>query len=342
MSETVSPKFAIIGDCYTADEELAGEPFLGGSGRLLTSILTAVGIDRSECLLTNVFNLRPEGNKLKNILVTRKDGISGWPALNKKYITEDLAREVLRCRKEVLDFKPDMIICLGGVALWALTGKSNLSAHRGHYHEWEGIKMLPTYHPLRVLRSYHLKVSLAADIEKAQKLASGETKLAELNFNPQPNLQQVKEFLGRAKQNGIVSVDIETIPKFRAITCIGFGLVDEAICVPFFDPTKLQCNYWATKEEEIQILRLIQEFLADESVSTIWHHGAVYDIPWISDVWGLKVCGPVHDTRIMHSCLLAELPHTLSDVAANYLVFPPWKAMHTSNKDSDASSDTEE
>jgi len=343
LEEIVSPKVAVVGDCYSAEEELANQPFLGGSGRLLSSILVSVGVSLENCLFTNVFNLRPPGNKLKNILVTRDQGAPGWPSLlNKKYIPASLVSEVERCLKEVKAFKPDVILCLGGVAMWAFLGKGGLSSHRGHYHEWNGIKLIPTYHPTRILRNYNLKICLASDIEKAKKLATGESQLIDIKFNAEPNIQQIKEFLGKAKEAGLASVDIETVPKFRAITCVGIGLPDYAICVPFFHERKIDGNYWSTDTEEIEAVRLVKNFIEDISIKKIWHHGTVYDIPWLADVLGICAKGLNYDTRIIHSCLMPELPHSLSDIVANYLVFPPWKTMHNSSKESDSSNETDE
>lgn len=334
-------RLAIIGEAYGAEEEIANKAFVGQSGRLLNSLLSALGINRNECLITNVFNFRPPGNKIKKILVKKDEGAPGIPSLYQKYLPPDLLHCLDELKEAIRAFKPDGIIALGAVALWGLTGSYKLAAHRGHYHEYEGIPMIPTYHPARVLRSYFLKVSLAADLEKAKALASGARHIDNLSFISEPNISQIESFFAKAKANGICSCDIETSPKVRAITCIGFGLSDDAICIPFYHKDRPNFNYWPSPEEEISALKLIKDFLADDSVKKIFHH-ASYDIPWIFDIWGIRIRGGIKDTKIIHTCLFAELPHSLSDIAANYLMMPAWKAEWQSSKESDAGADSGE
>jgi len=332
-------RLALIGEAWGEEEDRAKRPFVGKSGLLLNSILGAVGIDRSSCLITNAFNLRPPGNKIQKILVKKAESAPGWPRLAGKYLPPSLVPEIERMRQEIRDFKPQAIVTLGAVALWGLTGAASLGTHRGHYHEWEGIPMIPTYHPARILRSYHLKISLAGDLEKAKKLATGELKPDTLKYNAEPTLDHIAAFYERAKSLGICSADIETSPKVRAITCIGFGTPDEGICIPFAHNDKPQYSYWPTISDEVKALRLVKAILEDQSIAKIFHHAA-YDIPWIADVWGIQVRGPIEDTRIMHATLLAELPHSLSDVTAGYCCFPPWKSEWNSSKDSDATSES--
>jgi len=334
----MSVRLAIVGESWGAEEAARKQPFVGKSGFLLNSVLRNLGIDRDQCLVTNCFNFQPPQNKITNVLVKKDEAAPGFTRIGIKYLPVSLVPEIERMRREIRDFRPQAIIALGAVALWGLTGSSALGTHRGHLHYWEGIPMIPTYHPARCLRQYALKTSMVADILKAKRLAKGDLTPDELHYIAEPTLQQVKDFFDMARGNPCVAVDIETIPLKRAITMIGFGVPHISICVPFFHLDRDGYHYWKDAAEEIAAMQMVSDFLVDKSVGKIFHHGS-YDIAWIADVWGMPVKGAVYDTRIMHSNLLAELPHTLTDVAANYLCMPPWKSEWKSAKDSDATTE---
>lgn len=347
---THTPKFtyALVGEAFGAEEELESKrqgkpvPFIGAAGQILNSALSAAGIKRSDCFITNVFNLRPPQNKLKSIMVPKTKGASGWPPLRQgQYLDPNLVFHLERLYKELRECQPKIIICLGATAQWALSGSGALGPHRGHLHFWESIPMIPTYHPARILRSYFLKMSLIGDLNKARQYVAGDLKESELNFIEKPDMKDIREFFAFARNYGICSVDIETLPAYRHITCIGFGTPMRSICVPFFHPEYPGYNYWPTKELELEALFLCKDFIQDHTVKKIFHH-AVYDVPWLADVLGIETRGETADTRIMHANIAAELPHDLSNVTATWFLYPPWKALHKSAKAEDSNADTGE
>ena len=60
-------KIALVGEAWGEKEEQQGKPFVGTSGWILDNMLRQVGIARHECLVTNVFNLRPKANKVETL-----------------------------------------------------------------------------------------------------------------------------------------------------------------------------------------------------------------------------------------------------------------------------------
>ena len=76
-----------IGDCHVAfvgeapgtEEEALGKPFVGPAGRLFNSLLARAGIERSECLITNVFDYKLPKNDVKNICVPKRDDTLNHP-----------------------------------------------------------------------------------------------------------------------------------------------------------------------------------------------------------------------------------------------------------------------
>ncbi len=217
-------KYALIGEAYGAEEEIESKrrgvpsPFVGQAGQILNSSMAAAGIRRSECLITNTFNLRPQGNKLKSIMVPKNRGAEGFKPLRQgQYLDPLLVPELERLYGEIRDAKPQIIICLGATAMWGLIQTGALGPHRGHLHWWEGYPMIPTYHPARILRQYHLKPSLIGDLNKAREYVEGILPADPMSYIDEPNIEQIREFFQMAKSYGVSSVDIETIPAYRAV-----------------------------------------------------------------------------------------------------------------------------
>ena len=336
------PRVAFIGEAYGAEEAEASAasgkpaPFIGASGKLLDALLKVVDLRREDCLLTNVFNMRPKDNDLANILGTKKAGLEGWPPVRRGlYLPESLLPELERLYAELTAFAPDLIIALGSPALWSLTGKVGISNRHGFLHHWRGIPVIPTYHPASILRKYTQFMPAANDIRRGVGFAAGSIQEESFSYCDAPGLADIKAFqasIAAMKPKPWLSVDIETKPKFRAITCIGLGTSAYAICIPFWDPARPGQSYWASASEELEALGLISEILEDQQTTKILQNAA-YDITWIKAIWGIGIAGPTIDTRLMHFALYPELPHSLAEIASTYLTMMPWKAIHTFGDD---------
>lgn len=104
----VSSKVMLVGEGPGMDEDLAGHPFVGKAGHLLTSILQAAGIDRDKIFISNVMKCHP-----------CKDPQTG--AGNRKPTSE----EMMTCRpwlvEQILVVRPRAILALGGTAIEGLT-----------------------------------------------------------------------------------------------------------------------------------------------------------------------------------------------------------------------------
>lgn len=326
-------KIAFIGDCYHTDDlaDVYGPAqalkSTGGYGKLFNTMLKASGIERSSCLVTNVFNIRPLKNDLDNLFVSQKEGLPFWPKVKGgKYVPKALAGELKRLYAELTEFKPDVIIALGGVPLWALTGQSSLAKRHGFLHHWRKIPVFPTWHPTTILRKYESFYPAVQDIRKAVAYATGEQPEETFKFIEKASLQDIRDFIANIKPDDILSIDIETKPKYRSITRIGLGTSRFSLSVQFHDQSKSGQSYWKTAEEEATALGLIQEVLL--TPNTKIGQNFLYDIVWMKTIFGLDVKGPVIDTRLMHFGLFPELPHSLAELASTWLVMPPWKALH--------------
>jgi uracil-DNA glycosylase family 4 len=140
---TGDPDAAIFlcGEAPGAEEEIQGEPFVGPAGELLGRILQAMGLGRESVYIANVMKYRPP-------LPT--------PVGNRPPTVAEMTYclPYLRAQLEIID--PQVVIGLGKTALDGLLGpdpKRRMTAIRGHWQEFAGRPLMPTFHPSYLLRN---------------------------------------------------------------------------------------------------------------------------------------------------------------------------------------------
>ena len=122
-----------VGEAPGADEDAQGEPFVGKAGQLLTKMIEAMGYARGDVYICNVLKCRPPGNRNPE------------------------PDEVASCepflKKQLGAIRPRMIVALGKFAVQCLLrDDSPISRLRGNFRTYEGIPLMPTFHPAYLLR----------------------------------------------------------------------------------------------------------------------------------------------------------------------------------------------
>jgi DNA polymerase len=144
-------RLVFMGEAPGADEDRQGEPFVGRAGQLLTDIITkGMKIRREDVYILNTIKCRPPGNRAP------------------------LPQEAANCREyleqQLAIIRPEFICCLGAVAAQNLLGSSaSIGQLRGRFHDFQGIKVLCTYHPAYVLRNPPAKRQVWDDIQMLMK-----------------------------------------------------------------------------------------------------------------------------------------------------------------------------
>src|ERR1035437_4775261 len=100
ISNLEKVKIVIVGECPNETEVKEAKPFCGMSGRVLDEILREVGIDREQCYITNVVQVRPPSN---NFGVFYEDK-------GQKKPTEYLSSCYRRLHEELTNINPNIII----------------------------------------------------------------------------------------------------------------------------------------------------------------------------------------------------------------------------------------
>lgn len=128
-------KIFFIGEGPGENEDLQGRPFVGRAGDLLNKMITAMGLRRDQVFIGNIVKCRPPGNR-----VPAPDEVGACTP----YLVRQL--EIIR---------PKVIVTLGlPASKYMLESKLSMGKLRGQWHQWRGIKLMPTFHPAYLLRSY--------------------------------------------------------------------------------------------------------------------------------------------------------------------------------------------
>lgn len=332
-------KIALVGEAWGEKEEETGVPFSGSSGWLLNQMLAAAGIARSECLVTNVFNLRPRpGNDIKNLCGGKSTALAGFPALAKgQYVRSEYARELERLYSEIRSARPNLVVALGATAAWAFLHTSGIKQYRGAIapscravSERLGFtqKVLPTYHPAMVARDYSARPVVIADFGKAKREAEfPEVRRPVRNLWLYPTIEDLaryeEEFIAPSE---LLSIDIET--KGDQITCIGFAPnPSTAIVIPLFQGEN--ANYWATPADELQALHYVRRWCAMRP--SVFQNG-MYDIKFLWQRYRIPVPLAAEDTMLLHHAWMPEMEKGLGFLATLYSDEASWKQMRKGKK----------
>lgn len=142
-------RLMLVGEAPGYEEERQGEPFVGPAGQLLTRILGAMGLQRSDVYISNVCKFRPSMGEDQG-------------TANRAPSPEELAACKPLIMAEIRAIAPACIVCLGGSSAKGLLGvEQGVSSLRGRWMECQGIPVRVTYHPSYLLRNEALSARRA-------------------------------------------------------------------------------------------------------------------------------------------------------------------------------------
>ena len=154
-----SPKaeLVFVGEAPGADEDAQGRPFVGRAGQLLTRIITSMGLKREEVYICNILRCSPPENR------------------------NPQPDEIAACEpfliRQLQAIRPRVICALGTFAAQTLLkSEASISILRGRFHYYQGIELMPTYHPAYLLRNPAAKKHVWEDVKMIMSaLGKGKT-----------------------------------------------------------------------------------------------------------------------------------------------------------------------
>lgn len=143
-------RLVFVGEAPGADEDLQGRPFVGRAGQLLTRIIEAMKMMRQDVYICNILKCRPPGNR------------------------NPLPAEIGACEpflvKQLSAIRPRVICALGTFAAHTLLkSEAPITVLRGRWHQYQGIDLMPTYHPAYLLRNPNAKKQVWEDVQMIMK-----------------------------------------------------------------------------------------------------------------------------------------------------------------------------
>ncbi len=139
-------ELVFVGEAPGAEEDAQGVPFVGKAGQLLTKIIEAMGLRRDDVYIANIIKCRPPGNRNPQ--------------------PEEIAscEPFLIAQLEII--APKVICALGTFAAHTLLNtKDPISRLRGRWHAYQGVPLMPTFHPAYLLRNPAEKKTVWADVQ---------------------------------------------------------------------------------------------------------------------------------------------------------------------------------
>lgn len=349
-SGPIPARILICGEAPGEKEEEQGRPFVGPSGALLDRLLGDAGISRAECYVTNVCKVRPPNNHLPHFIPETKAAVtSAHTWVRDRHVSREVIEGIIELRVEIDMVKPQLIICFGNLAMWALTGEWGVMKWRGsqmvsdiYWNTPHGLmervppsipidlpdgytpyKVLPSIHPAAILREWSFRRLVIQDLKRAAgHLYPGPWRnKPDWQFVIRPNYPRVLEVLDEVtrlldKEETWLEFDIETRGRSHVhIDCIGFSWSKlEAICIPFMARGRPD-GYWSAGEEAHIVYRL-WKLLTHPNTRIAWHNG-LYDAQIVYHNWHFYPRGS-YDTMIGQHSAFSALPKALFFCASMY------------------------
>ena len=147
-----NPPVMFIGEGPGAEEDTQGEPFVGRAGRLLTKMISAIGIERADVYITNIVKCRPPDNR------------------NPTPAEISCCLPIIKQQIEILN--PKLIVTLGNIPTKTLIPDlPGITKARGKIKQYEKWTVLPTFHPSYLLRNRSAMPQAWEDFKKITEFA---------------------------------------------------------------------------------------------------------------------------------------------------------------------------
>lgn len=328
-------RIMIVGEAPGEQEMLKGIPFVGASGQELERMLKEAGIYMSQCFLTTVCRVRPPGNDITAFIAQKKSEITpAHQILRDKYVLAPIWEGLELLKREIELVQPNVIIALGNVSMWALTGKWGITSWRGSMLQSDlklsldyAPKVIPAYHPAAVLRQWNWRPMAVQDLRRAKSMSAvRELVRPDYSFIIRPDYATahttLSMLLARAEQGPLnLGNDIET--RAGQIACIALAWSKtQAICIPLMCSERA-AGYW-TLEEEIQLSYLLFKLLTHPNCRSIGQN-FIYDAQYYNR-WLAFIPNVLRDTMLSQHSMFSNMPKGLDVLSSMYCAYHAyWK-----------------
>lgn len=257
----------IVVDCPTLRDVTAGKAFAGYNGQEFDRMLQEAGILRTSIRITYLYpDMVPKDDLASFMPVKRGTVTEDCIYYQKRACKPELLAGLEALKSEIESCNPNLIIAVGNISLWALTGKLGISKWRGSMLTTSDLLNIPSrkvigvYPPSSVMAQWSLRPIVVRDLRRcfAQSTTSEYT-IPDYKFIIRPTYDQVTRTLDMLLARVMagptkLSVDIETRAGHTACTGIAWSRT-EALCVPHMSVDSID-GYWTLDQEAYIIWKL--------------------------------------------------------------------------------------
>ena len=329
----IESKICFVGEAPGECEVRDSRPFVGPAGDVLNELLSSASILRTECRLENVMQVRPPGNA-----ISRYIDLSKKTPIHKEGYDESVL--ALKERLEACSF--NVLVPLGNVPLYALTGRRGILRQRGSILEstlLPGKKVIPTIHPSATIArreedfwrsgQYLYRYFIVHDLMFVREQSEfPDIILRERKLYTNPTVEQACEYIKSCHKLPVVAMDIEVMGYEVSHISVARS-PNVSMCIPFVEGIK--DNY--SPPQETEIWYMLAKLFEDENVVKIGHN-MTFDASFLLNKYGIKV-RPIEDTMVAFGTAFPDFPKRLDFLQSLYCKGEPYykdeRKKHTKN-----------
>lgn len=307
---------ALVGEAPGTREVNEQRPFCGPAGHELDKLLHSAGILRTKCYVTNTVKEQPQPTNadIKKFIDVQKGIITLAGQVHVDYLKEELK-----------DCSANIIIALGAVSLFVLTGKRGITKWSGSILEstlLPGRKVIGTFHPSTLIglkANYLNRHLIVFDMRRAvEESQFPELHLPSMILHTAPTKHDVMTYLEECKNLPILDVDIEVLRE--EVSCIAIAKNGhESMSIPFVGE---HGNYW-NPDDEADIWLALADILEDP---TIIKRGQnfIFDATFLLSKHGIRTTN-IQDCMIAQAILYPDYKKGLDFICRMHTKMPYYK-----------------
>lgn len=307
-------KMFMIGEAPGEDETTRSKrPFTGGSGRILTALCKAVGIDRNKIFTSNVVRCRPTAPDARG-------GVKDRPPSK-----VEIAHCLPFLAEELDRVKPNLVVALGATALYVFKDRDEIGKYRGQcFTSASGQKVIATYHPAHLMRQQRMFPLVHEDLRRAAEEAkTPELHRVSVGYRTYgPGEGDLDALRSTVLTRGFLCEDLETTrsgdinagPKRFArrstILCCGFGT----------EARQADCYAWTDRVAEF-----VRWAHAQPTLEIVGQNVESFDFPYLEEKGIPYPAGRRFDTLLAFHLISPDLPKDLGTQGSVYTDREYWK-----------------
>lgn len=328
-------RIMVVGEYPTYNEEREGVPLAGEVGKEFNRMLHEAGIMGTECFTTLVIRELVTFSDKIPLVADSKKVVTENPQLYHPFRDRMVRKQIVDgaalLAKEVDMVRPNIIIALGNIASFVLTGRWSVQKNRGSMLYGEApfpkVKVIPVIHPSYILRDWSARAMTISDLKRVARFRNGEDyPHPKWQFRIRPSFQSVMTTLTDLRYKvGIapVWIDFDLETKQGHIDCAGISWSrTEALCIPLMSAQNKQ-GYWTELEEAVIVWNLYKLL----THPNCWVRGQnwLYDAQYTYRHWHF-VPNFKQDTMVSQHVMFCGLKKSLDFQASLYCdYYVQWK-----------------